>query len=289
MTDQLDATAVNAAAELGRRLADSGRQGRVAVDPAVADESVTIFQLRTDEHTEVVDVEKFLDSPRRSRGSAAVHDPASFAAYVSRLAPHDTATSLWADDQRRTITAVFNDHSSTDEAGWRDHTATLTVRVDVDWSAWAAKNGALIGQVAFGEFLEEQLHAIVDPPAADLVAIATTLTAKRNLTFESSVRLQSGDVAFEYREETQAKATKAKLEVPERFTIQLSPFVGATSVKVQARLRYRIGPDGLRIGYKLTRPDIAEREAFERIVAQIVEGTPEGVPMLLGTAPAALR
>lgn len=283
---QLDAEAVETAAELGRRTAEV--QAIELGTGEDVDSTVIARVVRTDETVQFHDLEQYLLQPRRAWGSAAMHDPASFAAYVTRLDRKELATSLWADDKARTIVAVFNDHDDT-AAGWRDHTAKLTVRVDTDWAAWTGKDGALVGQIAFGEFLEEQLHTIGDPPAADLVAIATTLTAKRNLTFESSVRLQSGDVAFEYREETAAKATKAKLDVPERFTIRLSPFTGVAAVDVVARLRYRIGPDGLRIGYKLTRPDIAEREAFDRIVAQVVEDTPEGVPMLLGTAPGALR
>lgn len=289
--DLLDSTAVEAAADLGRRLAETGRQGRVAVDPAAGDESVTVFQLREDERAEVVDVEKYLDQPRRWRGHAAMHDPVSFAAYVTRLHAAEKATSLWADDKSRTIAAVFNDHEPIKGPGWRDHTATLTVRVDTDWQSWINNNGKLIPQVAFGEFLENQLHTIVDPPAADLVGIAKTLVGKRNLSFESSVRWESSDVAFEYREETkaEAKAKAGKVEIPKSFKIRLAPFVGATAVEMVARLRYDITRECLSLGYQLTRPDRAEKEAFDRIVAQVGENTPEGVPVLFGTAPQPVR
>lgn len=284
--DVLDSTAVEAAADLGRRLADASNDRRVTFTEEY--HAPFVVPMRDDEHLEPYNPEQFLDQPYRPRGHADMHDPVSFAAYVTRLADAG-ATSLWADDKHRTIAAVFNDHQPLGAAGWRDHTARLTVRVDPDWTAWTAKDGQLIGQTTFGEFLEDQLHTIVDPPAADLVGIATQFTAKRNVTFEQSTRLQSGEVAFEYREETTTKTNKGKVEVPERFTIQLAPFVGATAVQVVARLRYRIGPEGLRIGYKLTRADLAEREAFDRIVTQVGENTPEGVPVLFGTAPTSLR
>jgi uncharacterized protein YfdQ (DUF2303 family) len=287
--DQLDNAAVEAAADLGRRLADASKDRRVVIDGEY--HAPFVVPLRDDEHLESFNPEQLLDQPYRPRGHAAVHDPVSFAAYVTRLA--DTgSTSLWADDQQRTIVAVFNDHRAGGDAGWRDHTATLTVRVDPDWSSWIGHNGKLLPQVAFGEFLENQLHTIVDPPAADLVQIAKTLVGKRNLSFESSVKWETSDIAFEYREETRAEAKigkAGKVEVPKTFTIRCAPFVGAAPVEMVARLRYDITREHLSLGYQLTRPDRAEKEAFERIVAQVGENTPEGVPVLFGTAPASLR
>ncbi len=282
--DQLDDTAVLAAADLGRRLADASNERRVEIDPA--DALPFVVPLRDDEHLEPFDPERFLYRPRRPRGHADMHDPVSFAAYVTRLHGLDQATSLWADDRARTVVAVFNDHGG-DAPGWRDHTAKLTVRVDLDWQSWIGNNGKLIPQVQFGEFLENQLHAIVDPPAADLVGIAKTLVGKRNLSFESSVKWESSDVAFEYREDTRAevKGKAGKVEIPKTFKIRLAPFVGAAPVEMVARLRYDITRECLSLGYQLTRPDRAEKEAFDRIVTQVGETTPEGVPVLFGTAP----
>ena len=289
--DQLDSTAVGAAADLGRRAAES-RIVPVATGFSDVDLSVLARIERDDEELRITDLEPYLPDPRRARGTANLHDPVSFAAYVTRMAKDSTrTTSLWADDQARTIVALFNDHADADVPGWRDHTARLTVRVDPDWKSWTDYNGKLLAQVLFGEFLENQLHTIVDPPAADLVMIAKTLVGKRNLSFESSVKWESSDVVFDYREETKAEAKikTGKVEVPKTFRIKLPPFVGAAPVELVARLRYDINRENLSLGYQLTRPDRAEKEAFERIVTQVGENTPEGVPVLFGTAPASLR
>lgn len=282
----LDGAGVNAAADLGVRAAESRV---VALDTGYElDQSLIVRVLQGNERLEHWDFERQLPHPREARGAASLHDPISFTEYVTRIHGSDpTNTTMWADEDRRSITAVFNDHLDAGHPGWRDHTATLHVRVDPDWAAWTARDGKLSSQVAFGEHLEDQAHTIVDPPAAELVAIATTLTAKRNLNFEQSTRLQTGDVAFTYREDTQAKA--GRLEVPERFTIRLSPFLGVDSIDISARLRYRISPDGLAIGYRLQRPDIAERQAFEAIQTAVADGTPADIPMLWGTHPGALR
>lgn len=291
MSDELiDGGAVAEVAALAQRVAGS-RVITLDTGDEVLDATVLARIVQDDEDLELHDLEAYLLDPRRARGTANLHDPASFAAYVTRLAEGNEATSLWADDKARTIVAVFNDHQRVDMPGWRDHTAKLTVRVDPDWASWIANNGQLIPQVLFGEFLENQLHTIFDPPAADLVMIAKTLVGKRNLSFESSVKWESSDVVFDYREVTRAEAggKAGKVEVPKSFTIRVSPFVGVAPVELVARLRFDISREALSLGYQLTRPDRAQKEAFDRIVAQVVESTPSEVPMLLGTAPGSLR
>jgi uncharacterized protein YfdQ (DUF2303 family) len=282
-----DAAAIEAAADLGRRGAEAQRIGIVTDDLAVND-TLLARVIRDDESVEVRDLEHYLAAPRTARGKATLHDPASFAAYVTRLADADE-TTLWADDKARKIVAVFNDHWNIG-TGWRDHTATLAVRVDPDWEAWTAADGKRMAQAGFGEFLEDHLASIIDPPAAVLLELAMTLVAKRSLAFESSARLQSGDVGFAYREETAASAgKKGTLEIPETFLIKVAPFVGSDPVEVLARLRYRISGDGLQLGFKLDRPDLREAEAFAFIVGLVRAGVPTEVPILFGTAPESLR
>lgn len=282
--DVLSDSGVEAAAELGRAAEAAQAIELDTGDPAI-DSSLIIRITRNGECMQVQDLERVLGAPRDARGRASLHDADSFATYVSRLASE--ATTVWCNDLERSITAVINDHYGS--PGWRDHTATLRVQLDEDWKAWTSRDGTLYSQTNFGEFLEDQAHTIADPPAGELLTIATTLTAKRNLTFESSVRLQSGDIAFGYTEETTAKASKGRLEVPERFTLRLPPFRGSEPISIAARLRYRISVEGLRIGYRLQRPDIAEQVAFDAIVTRVGKGIPSTIPVLTGAAPEALR
>ena len=281
--------AIEAAAELGRRAAEAQTIDIDTVDAAL-NSTVLARMKRNDELLVIEDLEKYLPEPRTRRGRASLHDPSSFAAYVSRLHDPD-ATTVWADDKARRVVAVLNDHDTAlDTAGWRDHRIQLDIRVDPDWEAWTQANGKLMPQMMFGEFLEDHLAAIIDPPAAVLMDIAMTLVAKRGLSFEASSRLQSGDVGFTYREETTAKAgSKGTLEIPEQFRIRVAPFIGSDPIEIAARLRYRITGDGLMLGYRLDRPDLRELEAFGFIVDLIRTGLPQEVPLLLGTAPEPLR
>jgi len=291
MTDTLDGPAVTAAADLGREAAYARP---VKLETGEAIDTTLLARLDSDGDVVITDLEPWLTEPRHARGGAAMHDAASFARYVTRLVGTSATelnagrASMWADDQARRVTCVFNDHLDVTAPGWRDLRATLTVRVDADWERWTKNNNQLLGQMTFGEFLQDMAHCIVDPPAAQLVQTAMTFTAKKNVEFETAARLDTGDVQLVYREDTKTTAPKGTIEVPSQIVVRTPVFYGEQPIDIAARIRYRIGQDGLRIGYTLQRPDIAEREAFDAILEVIHTNTP-GVELLLGTAPDALR
>jgi uncharacterized protein YfdQ (DUF2303 family) len=238
--------------------------------------------LDRDERVEVVDLEHTLGAPHHAHGEASIYDPTDFVSYVTRLA--GKGTTLWADPDHHKITAIYDDHAAEDAPGWRRHRAVLCLRTDEEWSAWCDKDGKLGPQEWFAEFIEDHAASVVTPDAATMLEIATTFQAVRNASFERGTRLQSGDVQLRWAETTTASAgAKGHLEIPERFTVKLAPYLGVTPVELPARLRWRIRDGHLAIGYKLHRPDLAIREAFDRIRAQVAQNVK--VPIHLGAAP----
>lgn len=277
-TDSAPDGAVTAAAELGRRTADT-----VAIRPEELTPGALVGRVLSEgEKLAIADLGVLADAPRRTTGNANLHRPADFANYVNRLADPDTAT-IWADERTCRCVCVFNDHTKA-AAGWRDHTAALTLRTDPDWAAWQQKDGALLHQVEFAEFLEQQAAVIVEPDAADMLELATSFHAHRTATFDGGVRLANGDQQLKYTEQTTGAAgVKGTMEVPTKFTVRLAPFVGVAPVDMTARLRWRIR-DAFRIGYVLHRPDQVRSDAFNAIAVQIDETTE--VPVLFGSDPA---
>lgn len=272
---------VEAAADLGRR--DTER----ALTPygLDGDSTLVVSRLRGDEHVVVTDLEKYLDAPNRPRGSVAIHDPGDFARYVKRIADVDT-TTVWADIDAGTVTALLDDHEK-DGAGWRSHTIRLALQNDPDWVAWTARDDKLFSQQAFAEFLEQELHCIYRPAAADIYEVATSLQASKKVSFRSGTRLKDGQVKFLYDEETTAKAgQKGEIEIPDEFVLRLSPFAYTSPIELTAKLRYRIMGDGdLHIGYKLLRPLEIRRDAFSAIVGEIRGHLGEALPVFLGSVP----
>lgn len=277
---ELSADHVTAAADLGRR--DAERTPKpYDLDTSSA---LVVAKVRADENVRVVALERHLAAPLHPRGAAIVHDPADFATYVSRLATVDHST-MWADLAAGSVVAVLDDHADADVAGWRQHTVSLAMQSDPDWTVWLANDGKLREQAWFAEHIEDLTHTIVSPSAADMLEMASTFHAKRNVTFRQAVKVTSGDVQLTYDEDTKATAgTSGKMEVPREFTVRISPWTTVSPVDLTARLRWRIENGQLRIGYSLLRPDRAKATAFDAVLASVTQNAT--VPLFLGSPPA---
>lgn len=286
--DPLDATTtVEAIAELAHRAAAAESPTAHDIDP---DESLVVRVVPNNQTIRTVDLERYLEQPRRPRGDVTIADPADFCTFVRRL--EGTHTTVWANQDVHTITAVFNDHGETDDgdaegyAGWRDHTATLRLKIDPDWADWAKFDGKLDSQEWFAEFLEDNARSVVEPDAATMFEVARFFQARSNSDFTRAIRLDNGDVQMSYVEQTEAKVSTpigGNYEVPTSFTVRLAPFIGAPPQVLTARLRWRIREGRLFIGYQLLRPDLVVREAFQDAVAT-VNGAVNS-PVMLGVAP----
>lgn len=283
MTD-IDATIVTAAADLGRADAERTPQP-YGLD---TESTLLVTRLRNDERIEVQSLEKHLADPRAPRGLAVLHNPDHWVTYVNRLLDEDR-TTVWADVDAGRLTAVLDDHQDAYSGGWREHRVRLDLRIDADWSHWAAQDGKLLTQAAFAEHLEAATHTIVAPDAATMYEIATSFRATRNAQFASDTRLDNGDIQLSYLEETDAKAGKrGDIEIPRTFTLRLAPWVGAEPVEVTARLRYDITNGRLVLGYSLHRPDLIKRDVFADLVERLSEPL-ETAAIFSGAVPDSLR
>ncbi|MFI2632588.1 DUF2303 family protein [Streptomyces collinus] len=224
--------------------------------------------------------DKFRDTPVRKAGTTTVRDAESFLAYWDKH--HDDHSEVYADSERLTITAVLDAHT-TSGARWAGHRLHLALRETTAWKQWLHSDGQLMDQEAFAEFLEDHLPELLEPSAAEMLEIAQSFQAAVKVDFQSAHRLNSGQRQFQYVETVQSKAgQKGQLTVPETFVIGLVPFEGSQGYRLTARLRHRIGPNGLRLGYKLERPDDIRTTAFADVVKAI--GEQIDTPVMNGTS-----
>lgn len=232
----------------------------------------------------VIDDEKHLDHPRRLKGTATLATVDSFIAYVN--AHTGDATTLWLDEDRVTITAIFNDHHG-DEPGWRDHRAECRLVLTEEWCRWKSADGKLLPQQAFAELIEDGLAEIRDPASATMLEIAQTFQSTLDASFRSGVRLQSGQVQFRYDEqETATAGTNGELEIPEVIKLAIPVFLGEDAYEIDARFRYRARGGDLTLGYKLVHAERVLHDAIELIGVRLAEEFPGQV--YIGGAPAAI-
>lgn len=229
----------------------------------------------------IVDPEKFQPTPNRKHGSFLFHDAASLVSFVNTHDARNGSAAVFACLDTAAFVAVLNG-PTTDRAGWGDLRATLRLKETPDWREWVSHDGDLMTQVDFAEFVEAQMGVVVDPPAADLLEMASTFEATSSAVFRSALRLQNGQRQLRYEENVDARAAGGAIEVPEWLTLILQPFEGGDCYEVKARLRYRLNSGQLRIGYTLNRPDRVRRAAFDDIADEIA-GQAQGATLYRGS------
>lgn len=242
-------------------------------------ETGKVYAFHTPTGVHQIDLTGPATAPDRKVGITTVRDALSFHAYFGKHA--DADSEVYADSDRLTVTAVLDAHQA-DSPRYNQHVLKLALRETEAWKQWAARDGKLMDQETFAEFLEDHLPELLEPTAAEMLEIAQSFQATNKVEFQSASRLTSGQRQFQYMETGTAKAgQKGQLAVPEVFTIGLVPFEGSEGYRLTARLRYRIGANGLQLGYKLERPDEVRRTAFGDVVTAIGEHIDQ--PVMNGT------
>lgn len=221
--------------------------------------------------THVLDLEAHLDNPNRKKGTTELHTQESFAHFVNEH--KSDATHLYADRDGFRFVALFND-ATTSGTGWGDHRAGLSLKKTPEWEHWTAKDGQMLGQVAFAEHVEDGLNEIVEPDAAYVLELAQTFHAHTGVEFKQAHTLESGERQFQYVEHTTAGAGRQEqLTIPKEIVLGIAPFEGTQPYKLVARLRYRLSDGKLSLGYKLDRPLDVLRAAFGDAVTWIQDDT----------------
>jgi uncharacterized protein YfdQ (DUF2303 family) len=256
-----------------------------ATEPKVLDvEQVVSVIVPPGARHEVVDLEKFQDRPRRTKGSVTTQTVDDFCKYVAR---HDDAatTTVWVDLNTHRVVAVLNDHGA-DGAEFGDHRALLQLQQTEEWQHWTANDGRWLTQEAFAEHIEDGLQEIVTPEGAVMLELAQSIEGTKTAEFKQGHRLANGQVAVQYVEEVTASAgARGEIEIPERFELAVAPFLGEETYKVGARLRYRVRDGHLGLKYDLDRPHDVVRDAIDQIADRLDKrfagervfiGTPRG-------------
>lgn len=231
-------------------------------------------------------IEAGADAPFRKRGTVKVFDAASFNMVLADNADAgNIAIYIDRNVEKPSVVAVLNGHGK-DGPGWGDFRAEIVFRPTPQWAKWNGIDGKMLPQHAFAEFIEDNLADIAEPSGAQALEIASHLEATRTVNFKSAVRLSSGAVQLQNLEDTEAKVSAGRIEVPEQFILALAPLQGLPLYRVPARFRYRITDGKLTLGIKLQRVEDLMREVLTDVVAKIERGA--NVSVIEGIAPAPL-
>lgn len=230
-------------------------------------------------------LEGFLSSPSRIRQHVTLADTASFLAYWHKFVGLDS-TVFCGTHEHPHFVAIFDYHESAIEPAHGDHTATYKCEFSPEWTTWRGSNEKKHSQLAFAEFIEDNIADIVQPEdepdapsGAQMLELAKNFSIKRNVEFESAQRLDNGQVQLTYYETIRGSEKTGQLQIPQHFFIAVAPFLGDQPYKVKARLRYRQDDASLVLWYALYRLDRVLRDAYDHLRGAIAEATSRDVLM----------
>lgn len=222
-----------------------------------------------------------LELPQHPIATVKLRDAASFIRYVN---DHKADRSrIYATLEPARFLCVFDDFETSavedevrGQADWRQFRAEFTVPASREWLTWTAANRKHMSQLAFAEFLQDQLPDVVEPSGADLLSLSLDFEASQSGQFVSSQRLQDGSHNLVWKADNSGGSVK----LPEIIKLSFPVFENEQQRELQARLRYRV-KDSLAIWYELIRPHKVLETAFRETMARVADET--GLPLLLGT------
>ncbi|QXN74965.1 hypothetical protein SEA_POSH_57 [Gordonia phage Posh] len=212
-------------------------------------------------------------------GTRLVTDVPSFLAELDRYPIASGSSTLWGDETKGRVEAIYNDHNDTG-AGLRDNRLRLELRADQDWAAWHRLSGSYMRQEEFGDAVEELLHTVVEPAQADLMEVIDSIRATSKGSFESKISRADGGQQLEYKEDVSASAGKSgQLEVPKTVTLAMRPWEGLDTYKVEGWFRLRVQNGQLSLAIKLKPTRSILRAAWADVITQIEQHL-DGKPVL---------
>lgn len=224
--------------------------------------------------------------PERPRANVRLRDAASFIKYFMDHACYQSR--IYASLEPAKFLAVIDDFRDFNDAGetiagqsaWREFRAHFDIPASREWQLWHSANRKQMGQLAFAEFLQDNLPDVVQPDGADLLQLALNFEASQAGNFIATQRLQDGSHNLQWRADNNSSGS---VKLPEQITLSIPVFENEQPSEVHARLRYRIKEGSLSIWYELIRSHKVLEQAFratwDRIATEcgdvILLGMPE--------------
>lgn len=204
------------------------------------------------------------------RQAETVVEPASFIDYVTQF-KSSTAICRASLGHNR-IEAVLDYHGRARETGdgavpgRAAHSVTLLCPFDVDYAKWRGVLGRFLPQEKMIAFIEEMIHTVAAPPAADLLEAMADIQIERLVRFKSARNDRNGNIRFTYEEQDDGGTTRnGEFSLPEHVEIVVPIFQGGNPQRLTAKLRHRMDKGDLVLSLAVPGLENIEREAFRAI------------------------
>lgn len=214
--------------------------------------------------------------PEDVKASETFVEPASLAIYANMY--RTPTTILKASLAASTVMALLDYHEPVYGADGKQghghkpvprrnqHHATYKAEFHPDFVKWRAKLGVLLGQVEYAEFVEDMLHTIGDPPAADLIDALTELKIHRAASFENKVDLRGGKINLAFTEDDKQGG---RIALPDHIVVVVPIYQGTEPEQLVMKLRYKLESRVLKLFVVCPGIETRIRDRFQQIAENI--------------------
>lgn len=220
-------------------------------------------------------------SPRFLQADNTFYTVHSFVQYVLRFRLPGTVVIC---DAQSGIARAWLDYHEPDSPNWRKHTAAYKPELSEEWKKWHGSSHKNMPQDDFAAMIEENERLIVDPPAGQMVKIATQLEGTMSVKWSRATSLQTGLHKIQWVAD--GNVTSGELAVPKKFTLRMPILLGEAPVEVSNWLRVKI-KNPLELSYEIDRPQALLQEAYAKAFLAIEDGLAAAgpVPVYAGAVP----
>lgn len=214
--------------------------------------------------------------PPRRIGTATADTLESFVNLVNRHKDDRSALfghCIWPEPK---LTAVIDYDDAGGNARNRRHRIVYAFPLTEEFKAWVGLNAKPMDQEVFAAFLEEHAAELAAPmdgerseyerlfnekmaTPSELVMLSRHLEVFVSAKAKQGIRLQTGERTVEFTEEHQ-NSKGEKITIPGVFMVSVPAFIDGESVRIPARLRYRISGGDIKWFYQLYRWEAFLRE-----------------------------
>lgn len=241
-------------------------------------------------------IEDYRIAPDRRKGTATVETLASFIALVDRHKDENSALFGKTAMPDPHLTAVLDYDKEGVPARNRSHRIVYAFPLTEEFKAWVSGDAKQMSQDLFAAFLEEHAAELAAPSDADrtnyeplfnekFATPSEVLMLSRHLEVfvaakaKQGIRLQTGERVVEFSEEHR-DAKGEPVVIPGIFMVSVPAFVDGETVRIPARLRYRISSGDIKWFYQLYRWQFFLREQVGHDLKQAANAT--GLPAFEG-------
>jgi uncharacterized protein YfdQ (DUF2303 family) len=193
---------------------------------------------------------------------------------------------------------VLDYDSAACEARNRSHRIVYAFPLTEEFKAWVGFNTKPMDQAEFAAFLEDHAAELAAPEdgerstyerlfnekmatPSEVVSLSRHLEVHVNAKAKQGIRLQTGERQVEFSEE-HVNAKGEAVVIPGVFMVSVPAFIDGETVRIPARLRYRIIGGDIKWFYQLYRWEFFLREQVERDLEAAAKATDlpafEGAP-----------